>query len=137
MASGTRTRHVILGTEARLPDGRPAYSSAVVAGGTIYLAGVTSGRDANGAVVGKGDITAQAVAVFEGMKKVLEASGATFEDITKITVFTTKLEYRQKIAEVRQRYLQQPPPASTFVVISGLADPDFLVEIEATAVGGS
>ena len=46
------------------------------------------------------------------------------------------LEYRAKIGEVRARYIGQPPPASTFVVVASLADPDFLVEIEGVAVTG-
>jgi len=54
----------------------------------------------------------------------------------KITVFATKLEYRAKIGEVRARYIAEPPPASTFVVVTSLADPDFLVEIEGIAVTG-
>jgi 2-iminobutanoate/2-iminopropanoate deaminase len=127
-------RHVISGKESKMADGRLSYSSAVVSGNTIYLAGCTSGRDASGQVVGKGDIEAQAIAVMENIKSVLTAAGATFADITKVTVFATKAEYRAKIGEVRSRYFSQPPPASTFVVISGLADPDFMVEIEATAV---
>ena len=62
------------------------------------------------------------------------SAGATFADLVKITVFATKLEYRAKIGEVRARYISQPPPASTFVVVASLADPDFLIEIEGIAV---
>jgi len=113
------------------------YASAVVAGTTIYLAGAVSGRDASGNVVGRGDIEAQAVAVFENLKETLASTGATFGDLTKITVFATKLEYRAKIGEVRARYIRAAPPASTFVVVASLADPDFLVEIEGIAVIGS
>ena len=91
-------RHVITGHESKL-DGKPAYSSAVVAGDTIYLAGATSGRDAAGNVVGRGDIEAQTIAVFESLKSTLAATHATFADLTKITVLATKLEYRAKIGE--------------------------------------
>lgn len=126
-------KHLISGNEATV-DGKPAYSSAVVAGDTIYLAGAVSGRDAAGHVIGRGDIEAQAVAVYESLKQTLASAGATFADLTKITVFATKLEYRAKIGEVRSRYIAQPPPASTFVVVASLADPDFLVEIEGVAV---
>jgi 2-iminobutanoate/2-iminopropanoate deaminase len=128
-------RHLISGKEAKA-DGKPAYSSAVVAGDTIYLAGAVSGRDASGNVIGRGDIEAQTVAVFESLKETLASAGATFADLVKITVFATKLEYRAKIGEVRARYIAQPPPASTFVVVASLADPDFLVEIEGIAVIG-
>jgi 2-iminobutanoate/2-iminopropanoate deaminase len=128
-------RHVISGKEAKV-NGKPAYSSAVVAGNTIYLAGAVSGRDVSGGVIGRDDIEAQTVAVFENLKETLASSGATFADLTKITVFATKLEYRAKIGEVRARYISEAPPASTFVVVSSLADPDFLVEIEGIAVIG-
>ena len=128
-------RHVITGKETKV-DGKPAYSSAVVAGNTVYLAGAVSGRDANGDVVGRGDIEAQTVAVFENLKETLVSVGATFADLTKITVFATKLEYRAKIGQVRARYIKEAPPASTFVVVASLADPDFLVEIEGVAVTG-
>ena len=87
-----------------------------------------------GNVIGRGDIDAQTVAVFEALKETLASAGATFADLVKITVFATKLEYRAKIGEVRGRYIAQPPPASTFVVVASLADPDFLVEIESIAV---
>jgi enamine deaminase RidA (YjgF/YER057c/UK114 family) len=129
-------RHVISGKEAKV-DGKPAYSSAVVAGNTIYLAGAVSGRDATGNVIGRGDIEAQTVAVFESLKETLTSAGATFADLTKITVFATKLDYRAKIGQVRARYIPEAPPASTFVVVASLADPDFLVEIEGIAVIGS
>ena len=133
MTTQTQNRHFIRGNEAKL-DGRPAYSSAVVAGDTIYLAGAVSGRDSAGNVVGRGDIERQTIAVFEHLKATLGLLDATFADLTKITIFATKLEYRAKIGEVRSRYIPQPPPASTFVVVSSLADPDFLVEIEGIAV---
>jgi enamine deaminase RidA (YjgF/YER057c/UK114 family) len=135
MAIQSANRHIISGKEARI-DGKPAYSSAVVAGNTVYLAGAVSGRDEAGNVIGRGDIETQVVAVYENLKKTLGSVGATFADLVKITVYATKLEYRTKIAEVRSRYVPQPPPASTFVVISSLADPDFLVEIEGIAVLG-
>jgi 2-iminobutanoate/2-iminopropanoate deaminase len=128
-----KSRHLITGKEAKV-DGKPAYSSAVAAGSTIYLAGAVSGRDAAGNVIGRGDIEAQTVAVFESLKETLTAAGATFADLTKITVFTTKLEYRAKIGAVRARYIRDDPPASTFVVVTSLADPEFLVEIEGVAV---
>lgn len=128
-----KNRHLISGKETKV-DGKPAYSSAVVAGNTIYLAGAVSGRDAAGNVIGRGDIEAQTVAVFESLKETLASAGATFADLTKITVFATKLEYRATIGQVRGRYISQPPPASTFVVVASLADPEFLVEIEGIAV---
>src|SRR5207245_11032669 len=82
---GMPNRHVITGKEAKT-DGKPSYSSAVVSGDTIYLAGAVAGRDSAGNVVGKGDIEAQTVAVFESLKATLASAGATSADLTKITV---------------------------------------------------
>ena len=87
-------------------------------------------------MIGRGDIEAQTVSVFESLEETLASAGATCADLVKITVFATKLEYRAKIGEVRVRYIAAPPPASTFVVVASLADPDFLVEIEGIAVIG-
>src|SRR5207245_11394404 len=101
---------------------------------TSCLCGRGSGRDSAGSVGGKGDIEAQTAAVFDSLKATLASAGRTSADLTKITVYATKLEYRATIAQVRSRYIPQPPPASTFVVIASLADPDFLVEIEGIAV---
>jgi enamine deaminase RidA (YjgF/YER057c/UK114 family) len=129
----TSNQHIVLGSESKT-GGMPNYSSAVVAGRTVYLAGHGAGRDAEGNVIGRGDIEIQATAAFERMNKTLAAAGASFEDIVKMTVFTTRAELRSKVREVRQRYISQPPPASTSVVIAGLAHPDMLVEIEAVAV---
>jgi len=109
------------------------YSHAVRAtGATLYIAGQIA-LDPGGTLVGKGDITAQAVQVFENLKAVLSASGATFRDVVKLTVFATDLAYRPKIAEVRGRYISDEFPASTFLVVSSLASPDYLLEIEAIA----
>ncbi len=126
-------KHIITGTES-LVGGLPGYSAAVIAGRTVYVAGQTAGRDADGNVVGRDDILTQATAVYENLRTALERAGASFEDVTKITVFATRPEYRQTLGEVRARFMPQPPPASTFVVITALADPDFLCEVEAIAV---
>jgi reactive intermediate/imine deaminase len=109
------------------------YSHGVRAtGATLYIAGQIA-LDPTGTLVGKGDIIAQAAQVFENLKAVLASAGATFRDVVKLTVFTTDLAYRPKIAEVRGRYIAEEFPASTFLVISSLASPDYLLEIEAIA----
>jgi enamine deaminase RidA (YjgF/YER057c/UK114 family) len=93
-------------------------------------------RDAKGELVGEGDPAAQTRQVLENMKAVLEAAGASMSDVVKITVFIKNLADSNAVREVRQSYFSKPYPASTLVVISSLADPRFLVEIEAIAVAG-
>ena len=117
------------------PQGLPkptAYSHAVKTGNTVYIAGQIA-QDAQGRLVGVGDIEAQAVRVFENLKLALASVNATFDDVAKITVFVTDPRFREKVGEVRARYLKEPFPASTFLVVSGLARPELLLEIEATA----
>ena len=109
------------------------YSPAVRAGNTLYISGQVS-QDLDGNIVGRGDIVAQAAQVFANLKAVVEAAGASLQDVVKLTTYTTSLANRQAIAEARAKYWQSDWPASTFVVISSLATPDFLVEVEAIAV---
>lgn len=108
------------------------YSHAAKAGTLVFVAGQVA-QDADGNLVGKGDIEAQAAQVFENLKAVLASAGATLDDVVKLTTFTTSLAYRPVIAEVRARYFKDYFPPNTFVVIHSLATPDYLVEIEAVA----
>ena len=121
-----------------LPKGvakpRGNYSHGVLAkpGVLLFIAGQTAiGPD--GAIVGIGDPYLQAKQVFENMAAVLSEAGSDFNDIVKITTYITDISYRVKVNEARKEYFQQDFPASTLVVVKGLADADFLVEIEAIA----
>lgn len=111
------------------------YNHAVVKSGTpVFIAGQVS-QDINGKLVGERDIKAQAAQVFANLKGVVTACGGTMDDIVKITVFTTDLSYRPAIAEARQKYFAAGAfPASTFLVVSSLATPALLVEVEAVAI---
>lgn len=113
------------------PAGK-AYSHGVIveAGRTLYVAGQTP-RDAQGNVVCKGDAAGQARQTLENMKKVVEGAGGRMEDVAKTTVFITDLRHREAVGRVRQEFFKGDPPANTLLVVAGLADPDFLVEIEA------
>jgi 2-iminobutanoate/2-iminopropanoate deaminase len=108
------------------------YSHAARAGGLVFVAGQVA-QNAEGALVGRGDIEAQAVQVFENLKTVLASAGATLDDVVKLTTYTTSVAYRQKIAEVRARYFKTYFPPNTFVVVASLATPEYLIEIEAVA----
>lgn len=114
-----------------VPAGR-SYSHGVIveAGRLLFVAGQTS-RDAQGNVVHKGDAAGQTRQVLENMKKVVEGAGGRMEDVAKLTVYITDIKHREAVARVRQEFFKGDPPASTLLVVAGLADPDFLVEIEA------
>jgi 2-iminobutanoate/2-iminopropanoate deaminase len=112
-----------------------AFSSGVEApsGRTIYVSGQVS-MDAEGNIVGEGDITAQTETVLEHVKTVVEEAGGGMEDIVKVTVFITDMELYDEIHEVRRRYFEEPFPASSMVEVSALVDPRLLIEIQAVAV---
>ncbi|MFQ5925447.1 MAG: RidA family protein [Dehalococcoidia bacterium] len=109
------------------------YSHAIKVGNTIYVAG-QAGMDLEGNVV-EGDCGAQAHQIFENMKRVLEAAGATMQDVVKFTFYFINLaEDLPKIADAYRKYLGRHRPPSTGVQVGDLAYPGMLLEVEAIAV---
>jgi enamine deaminase RidA (YjgF/YER057c/UK114 family) len=105
-------------------------------GKTIHISGQAA-FDAAGQVVGKGDLERQTEQTFENLRLALVAAGATWNDVvvTQLYVVNFKAEQLPIIREVRGRYVNaEHPPASTLVGVQSLAHPDWLIEIEATAV---
>ena len=90
--------------------------------------------DRDGSLVGPGDIRAQTRQVFENLKAILEANGATFGDAVKIGTYLTTLDELAAMREVRSEYLTSDPPASTAVQVVALVVPDALIEIDLVAV---
>ncbi len=112
----------------------PQFTQVIKAGTTVYIAGQAS-MDEEGELVGRNDITAQATQTFGNLKKALASAGADFSNLVKITVYATEAQFLRPIAQVRSRHLGNPDPVtSTFVVVSELALPGFLVEIDGIAV---
>ncbi len=111
------------------------YNHAVRASGTpLFISGQVS-MGADGRTVGKGDPAAQAAQVFANLKMVIETAGGSMNDIVKLTTYALDVAYRPAIAEARAKVFAGGYfPASTFVVVSGLASPDYLLEIEAVAM---
>ncbi len=115
-------------------DPRPRFAQVVKHGKTVYVSGQTP-VDADGNLVGKGNIEAQARQVLENITKCLEAAGGTFDDVVKINVYSTDLDaHLPVIAKLRQEFFSKGPVASTTVQVSRLVHPDWLIEIEAVAV---
>jgi enamine deaminase RidA (YjgF/YER057c/UK114 family) len=116
-----------------------AYSHVVVAkpGKIIFIAGQVA-NDKEGKLVGKDDLKAQAIQVFENLKTALAAAGATFDDVVKINWYikSYKPDVLPTLREVRATYFSKnaPPPASTLVGVTSLAQEDYLLEVEAIAV---
>jgi enamine deaminase RidA (YjgF/YER057c/UK114 family) len=76
----------------------------------------------------------QAVICFEAIKAILEEGGMAFEDVIRIAGFVTRREDFPAYMAVRDRYVKPPLPVSTLIIVSGFTRPEFLVEVEVTAV---
>ncbi len=109
-------------------------SQATLAGNLLFIGGAVA-TNARGEVVGKGDITAQARQTLENIRAIVEAAGGTLHDVTRTTVYLTDLANYTGMNEVYRTYFPVEPPARATVRVD-LANPDFLVEIEAMAVLG-
>jgi enamine deaminase RidA (YjgF/YER057c/UK114 family) len=117
----------------------PGFSQVaeIPSGKLVYIAGQVP-RNAKGELVGAGDFRAQLEQVFTNLDTAVRAAGASFADVVKLNYYcVASIEPAQQraVVEVRDRYVNtQSPPVSTFVFVSRLVHPDWLVEIEAVAV---
>ena len=117
------------------PMGTYAQAVRVETGDAVWIH--VSGQiavDPEGNLVGPGDLRAQTRQVFENLKAILEANGATFADAVKIGTYLTTLEDLAGMREVRSEYLTTEPPASTAVQVVALVVPEALIEIDLIAV---
>jgi enamine deaminase RidA (YjgF/YER057c/UK114 family) len=123
------------GMNVRMQQGKPAYSHVVTVTGPakiIYIAGQL-GRDAEGNIVGPGDMRAQLEQTFKNLDACLRAGGATWADVVKTNTFVTDYQAFSQCSDVRMRYFGVGSPTSTTIQISGLAQPEAMVEIEMIA----
>lgn len=125
------------------PDGlstpdRPWSHGVLPTGRPLYVSGQTAvGPD--GSVVHPDDLEKQFERALENLERVLDDAGGTMGALTALTIYLTDVaEWRERdVGETRYDYLEEPYPCSTLIEVSGLARPEFLVEVEAVAhVGG-
>ncbi len=114
-------------------DDRLPLSQARQVGNTIYVSGQIA-YDANGNLVGEGDMRAQTRQVFNNIRSVLESAGSSLKDIVKINTYITDGSKFMDMIAVRSEIFGDDPPASTAVVVAGLAFPALLIEVEAIAI---
>jgi reactive intermediate/imine deaminase len=122
-------------TEIRVPGlAEPIshYTDAVRAGELLFVSGCVP-VDGEGKLV-PGDIVAQTRQVFDNVRLVLEAAGAGFADVVKVTVFLVDIDDRAAVNTVRQEVFGDARPASTLVEVSRLAIPGARIEVEAVAL---
>ena len=124
--------------EYRNPDSLPGtyggYTHVVKVGSTVYIAGQVS-ADAGSDLVHAGDLEAQTRQVWRNLEEAVKAAGGTLQDIVKTTTFVTNAEHFPVVREVRNELWKNLNlPANTMLVAKELANPDYLVVIEAVAV---
>ena len=109
------------------------YSHVVKDGKTVYVAGQVA-RDSEGKTVGVGDFSAQAEQVFKNVQRALESVGSDMRCIMKLNVFLTHREDIPAYRVARAKFVPDDAlPVSTLILCSGLADPDFRIEVEVVA----
>ena len=106
---------------------------AVVANGTVYLRG-QAGTDLEGNLVGLGDPAAQADQAMANVEQLLREAGSDLSHIVKTTIYITDPRYREPVYQTMGRWLRAVHPVSTGLVVSGLAQPEWLMEIDVIAV---
>jgi enamine deaminase RidA (YjgF/YER057c/UK114 family) len=116
----------------------PAFSHGVAVSAPVKLLfiGGQNAVDAEGNVVGKGDIAAQTRQVFHNLGQVLAEGGAGIENVVKWTIYVVQGQPIQPGFQVFQEVwgMRPNPPAISVIFVAALANPDFLVELEAIAV---
>ncbi|MCY3647978.1 MAG: RidA family protein [Chloroflexi bacterium] len=116
----------------------PAFSQAVTVDGphrTVYVGGQNA-VDVDGNVVGQGDVEAQAEQVARNLQAALAAAGATLDDVVKLTIYLVEPHSAFPAYGAFQRVWGMPatPPTISLLYVSGLFQPDFLLEVDAVAV---
>jgi enamine deaminase RidA (YjgF/YER057c/UK114 family) len=108
---------------------------ARVRGGTLVFIAGQVGLSPAGDIVGPGDVTLQAEQVFQNLGAALEAAGASFRSLVKLTIFVIDIRSLPEIRAIRDRFIDTAhPPVSTAVQVGKLFRPDILLEVEAVAV---
>ena len=107
---------------------------AVVANNIVFLRGQIGQDLDTRESVGIGDVEAQAERAMANIAMLLKESGSELAHICKITIYLVDVRYREPVYNVVGRWLKGVYPVSTGIVVSALARPEWLVEIDATAV---
>ena len=107
---------------------------AVVANGVVYLRGQIGQDLDTRESVGIGDVAAQTDKAMANIAMLLEEAGSQLADIVKVTIYITDPKYREPVYLVVGRWLKGVFPVSTGLVVSALARPEWVVEIDALAV---
>ncbi len=107
---------------------------AVVAGNMVFLRGQVGQNIDTAESVGIGDVAVQTEQAMQNIASLLDEAGSNLGDIVKVVVYLTDPRFREPVYQVMGRWLKGVFPVSTGLVVSALARPEWLVEIDVTAV---
>ena len=127
----THPRTAVTAPDAPAPA--HTFSQGVRRGPLLQVSGQGPVDPATNEYLHPGDVAAQTTRTLRNVEAVLRAGGATFDDVVKVTVFVTDPELIPLWREARDAFFDGYAPASTLLVVAGLADPRFQVEVEAEA----
>lgn len=108
------------------------YSRAVRVGNTIEVAGTTA-MDGD-TLIGKGDVYAQTIYIFQKIEKALIEAGATMNDVVRTRMFVTDISQWEMVGKAHGEFFKTIKPVATMVEVKALIDPELLIEIEVTAM---
>jgi reactive intermediate/imine deaminase len=116
------------------PPLKPHYSNSIrtESGPLLFISGQVA-LNADGKLVGEGDIRTQTTRILENIREIVEANGGAMSDIAQLTVYVLDIETFNSISDIREMYFPSDGPASAIVEVSALAWPEFLIEIAAVA----
>ncbi|MBE2231538.1 MAG: RidA family protein [Chitinophagaceae bacterium] len=109
------------------------YSRAVKVGHTVEVTGTVAVNEKN-EVVGRGNAYAQTRYILEKIEGVLHRAGARLEDVVRTRMFVTDISRWEEYGRAHGEFFRDIRPCTTMVEVKGLIDPEFLIEIEATAI---
>jgi enamine deaminase RidA (YjgF/YER057c/UK114 family) len=111
--------------------GKYSLGAEIPVGARVLFVSGQVGVDSRGKL--QNGIEKQVTQVFKNIGQVLKAGGMSFKDVVKVNVFLTDSRFIPTYRSVRDQFISEPYPASTLLVIAGLADPAMLVEVEVVA----
>lgn len=112
------------------------YSRAVKVGNHIEVSG-TVAADENGHVVGRDEPYQQTVFILQKIEKVLKEAGSSLNDVVRTRMFVTDISRFEEYAKAHGEFFSTIKPCTSMIEVKGLVSPEFLIEIEATALASS
>ena len=120
-SSGSKWEHVV------------GYSRAVKVGNMIEVTGTVASGD-DGKVVGKDDAYEQTKFIYQKIESVLQRAGATMKDVVRVRMFVTDISRWQEYGKAHSEFFRDIKPCNTMVEVNALIEPEYLIEIEASAI---